>query len=70
MARTGPANRRDDGKPEEMLEAFTVLTDGDRRKTVHTQPRELPGDRGYGFPYPIELLLPFGIVSKLSPRKR
>ena len=68
MVRTGPANRRDDGKLEEMLEAFPVLTDGDWRKTVHTQPRELLGDRGYGFPYLIALLLLFGIISKLSPR--
>ena len=68
VVRTGPANQRDDGKLEEMLEAFPVLTDGDWRKTVYTQPRELLGDRGYGFPYLIALLLLFGIVSKLSPR--
>ena len=68
MVLTGPANQRDDGKLEEMLEAFPVLTDGDLRKTVHTQPRELLGDRGYGFPYLIALLLLFGIVSRLSPR--
>ena len=68
VVRTGPANQRDDGKLEEMPEAFPVLTDGDWRKTVYTQPRELLGDRGYGFPYLIALLLLFGIVSKLSPR--
>ena len=68
MVLTGPAKQRDDGKLEEMLEAFPVLTDGDLRKTVHTQPRELLGDRGYGFPYLIALLLLFGIVSRLSPR--
>ena len=68
MVLTGPANQRDDGKLEEMLEAFPVLTDGDLRKTVHTQPRELLGDRGYGFPYLIALLLLFGVISRLSPR--
>ena len=68
MVLTGPANQRDDGKLEEMLEAFPVLTDGDLRKTVHTQPRELSGDRGYGFPYLIALLLLFGVISRLSPR--
>ena len=68
VVRTGPVNQRDDGKLEEMLEAFPVLADGDWRKAVHTQPRELSGDRGYGFPYSIALLLLFGVISKLSPR--
>lgn len=65
---TGPANQRDDTKLEDLLEAFPVLTDGDEEKTVHVQPKELMGDRGYGFPYLIALVVMFGIDSKLSPR--
>lgn len=68
VVQTGPANRRDDGKLEDLLEAFPVLTDGDRERTVHVQPKELLGDRGYGFPYLIALVLLYGIVSRLSPR--
>jgi transposase len=68
VVRTGPANQRDDTKLEDLIEAFPVLTDGDEAKTVHTQPKELMGDRGYGFPYLIAIVLLYGIVSKLSPR--
>jgi transposase len=65
---TGPANQRDDGKLEDLLEAFPVLTDGDEARTVHVQPAVLLGDRGYGFLYLIALVLLYGIESKLSPR--
>lgn len=68
VVRTGPANQRDDTKLEDLLEAFPVLTDGDEAKTVHTQPRELMGDRGYGFPHLIAIVLLFGIVPRLSLR--
>ena len=68
VVRTGPANQRDDTKLEDLLEAFPVLTDGDRYGTVHVQPAGLLGDRGYGFPYLIAIVLLYGIVSKLSPR--
>ena len=68
MVQTGPANQRDDAKLEDLLEAFPVLTDGDRYGTVHVQPAVLLGDRGYGFGYLIEIVLLYGIVSKLSPR--
>jgi transposase len=64
---TGPANQRDDGKVEDLLEAFPVLTDG-RTKRVHVLPAVLLGDRGYGFAYLIALILMYGIVSRLSPR--
>ena len=67
VVQIGPANQRDDGKLEELLEAFPVLTDGDEDRTVHVQPAELLGDRGYGFPYLIAIVLLYGIVSKLSP---
>jgi hypothetical protein len=70
VVQTGPANQRDDGKLEDLLEAFPVLTDGDEARTVHVQPAELLGDRGYGFPYLIAIVLLYGIVSKLSPRGR
>jgi transposase len=65
---TGPANQRDDTKLEGLLEAFPALADGDEARTPHFQPKELMGDRGYGFPYLIAIVLMFGIVSKLSPR--
>ena len=68
VVRVGPANQRDDAKLEELLEAFPVLTDGDAARTVHVQPRALMGDRGYGFPYLIALVLLYGILSLLSPR--
>lgn len=68
VVQTGPANQRDDTKLEDLLEAFPVLTDGDRYGTVHVQPAVLLGDRGYGFPYLIAIVLLYGIVSKLSPR--
>jgi transposase len=70
VVQVGPANQRDDGKLEELLEAFPVLTDGNADHTVHVQPVELLGDRGYGFPYLIAIVLLYGIVSKLSPRGR
>jgi hypothetical protein len=68
VVQTGPANQRDDTKLEDLLEAFPVLTDGDQYGTVHVQPAVLLGDRGYGFPYLIALVLLYGIVSKLAPR--
>ncbi len=68
VVQTGPANQRDDTKLEELLEAFPVLADGDEAKTVHVQPAELMGDRGYGFPHLIAIVLMHGIVSRLSPR--
>jgi len=68
VVQTGPANQRDDGKLEDLLEAFPVLTDGDEARTVHVQPRALMGDRGYGFPYLIAIVLLYGIVSELAER--
>ena len=64
---TGPANQRDDAKLEDLLEAFPVLADG-RTKAVHVLPAVLMGDRGYGFPHLIALLLLYGIASLLAPR--
>ena len=67
VVQVGPANQRDDGKLEELIEAFPVLTDG-KTGEVHLQPRELMGDRGYGFEYLIAIVILYGIESKLSPR--
>jgi hypothetical protein len=67
VVQTGPANQRDDGKVEDLLEAFPVLRDSSTG-VVHVLPAALMGDRGYGFPYLIALLLLYGIVSLLSPR--
>jgi DDE family transposase len=68
VVQTGPANQRDDGKLEDLLEAFPVLSDGDEARTVHVLPKELLGDRGYGFAYLIAIVLLLGIASRLSPR--
>jgi transposase len=70
VVQTGPGNQRDDTKLEDLLEAFPVLADSDERRTVHHQPAALMGDRGYGFPHIIELVLMYGIVSLLAERGR
>src|SRR4051794_38695045 len=67
VVQIGPANQRDDGKLEDLLEAFPVLTDG-ITQVVHVLPPVLLGDRGYGIPYLIAIVLLYGIVSLLSPR--
>jgi hypothetical protein len=67
VVRTGPANQRDDGTVEDLLDAFPVLTDG-RTKVTHVLPPVLMGDRGYGFPYLIAVVMLYGIASVLSPR--
>jgi transposase len=68
VVQVGPANQRDDGKLEDLLEAFPVLTDSDEARTVHAQPARLMGDRGYGFPHLIAVVLLYGIVSELAER--
>jgi transposase len=67
VIQTGPANQRDDGKLEDLIEAWPVLTDGQTGE-VHWLPKVLMGDRGYGFAYLIAVVLLYGIVSLLSPR--
>jgi hypothetical protein len=67
VIQTGPANQRDDTKLEDLLEVFPVLTDGPTGE-MHLQPKALMGDRGYGFPYLIAIVVLYGIVSLLSPR--
>jgi len=67
VVQTGPANQRDDGKVEDLLEAFPVLRDGPTR-VVHVLPPALMGDRGYGFPHLIDLVVLYGVASQLSPR--
>jgi transposase len=67
VIQTGPANQRDDAKVEDLLAAFPVLSDG-KTGEMHLQPKTLMGDRGYGFPYLIAIVLLYGIMSHLSPR--
>jgi transposase len=69
VVQTGPANQRDDGKVEDLLEAFPVLRDG-RTGAVHVLPPALLGDRGYGFPHLIAVVVLYGIAALLSPRGR
>jgi transposase len=68
VVQVGPANQRDDGKLEDLLEAFPVLTDSDEARTVQVQPRRLLGDRGYGFPHLIEVVHLYGIAAQLAAR--
>jgi transposase len=70
VVQTSPANQRDDTKLEDLLEAFPVLADGDEARTVHYQPAVLMGDRGYGFPHIIEVVLMYGIDPLLAERGR
>ena len=67
VVQTGPANQRDDGKVEDLLEAFPVLSDS-RTRVVHVLPPALLGDRGYGFPHLIAVVVLYGIAPLLSPR--
>jgi hypothetical protein len=67
VVQTGPANQRDDGKVEDLLEGFPVLTDP-ATGAVPVLPPALLGDRGYGFAYLLALVLLYGMVSLLSPR--
>jgi Transposase DDE domain len=62
----GPANQRDEELVEPMLKRFPPLRgrDGKRRK----KPKVLQGDRGYGFPHIIKLLLRLVIGSLLAMR--
>ena len=64
VARTGPANRRDEQwLPCLLWWLWVVLGYGRRRR-----PAALQGDRGYGFPGSIALVLAWGIRSLLAPR--
>jgi transposase len=63
VVQTGPANRRDEQwLPCLLWWLWIALSYGRRR------PAALQGDRGYGFPWSIALVLAWGIRSLLSPR--
>jgi transposase len=64
VVQTGPANRRDEQwLPCLLWWLWIVLSYGRRRR-----PGALQGDRGYGFPGSIALVLAWGIRSLLAPR--
>jgi transposase len=64
VVRTGPANRRDEqALPGLLWWLWIVLAYGWRRR-----PAALQGDRGYGFPWSITLVLAWGIRSLLAVR--
>lgn len=62
----GPANQRDDQLVKPMLRQFPPLTNKDGKK--RTKPKALQGDRGYGFPHIIKMLVRMVIVSLLAVR--
>jgi len=64
VAQTGPANRRDEqALPGLLWWLWAVLSYGWR-----CRPAVLQGDRGYGFPWSITLVLAWGIRSLLAVR--
>ena len=63
---TGPANQRDEELVEPMLKQFPPLPD--RKGKVRRKPKVLQGDRGYGFPHIIKLLVRLVIGSLLAVR--
>ena len=66
LVHTTPANVRDDQPVEHMVKNLPTIA-GPRGRPRH-QPRALIGDRGYGFPWLIHLILTMGIVAMLAPR--
>jgi Transposase DDE domain len=62
----GPANQRDEELVEPMLKQFPTLPDRTGRK--RKKPKALQGDRGYGFPHIIKLLVRLVITSLLAVR--
>ena len=63
---TGPANQRDEELVEPMLKQFPPLRGRDGK--VRRKPKALQGDRGYGFPHIIRLLVRLVIASLLPVR--
>lgn len=63
---TGPANQRDEEMVAPMLDQFpeVINTQGKNQQ----QPKALQGDRGYGFPWIIAMLVTRMIRSLLAPR--
>ncbi len=63
---TTPANVRDEKPLQHMLETLPPVQ-GPRGRP-RRKPKELYGDRGYGFPHIINMIIAMRIVSKLAPR--
>jgi transposase len=63
---TGPANQRDEQLVKPMLKQLPLLPDGKGKRWK--KPRALQGDRGYGFPAIIKLLVQRMIGSLVDPR--
>lgn len=61
-----PANVRDDQPVAQMLKALPPIA-GPRGRP-RQKPRALVGDRGYGFPWLINLVTDLDITSMLAPR--
>ena len=66
MVQTGPANQRDEELVKPMLNRFPTIRD--REGKQHRKPRAIQGDRAYGFPWIIALVVQRLIVSLLAPR--
>jgi len=66
LVHTSPGNVRDDAPTVQMIKALPAIH-GPRGRP-RQKPQSLMGDRGYGFPYLIRLVLAMGICSLLAPR--
>jgi len=66
MVQTTPANVRDELPLMEMIRTLPAIK-GPRGRP-RRKPKALMGDRGYGFPWIIAVVLAMGITSLLAPR--
>ena len=66
LVHTTPANVRDDMPCVQMVESMPAIKQ--RRGRPRKKPRELIGDRGYGFAWIIAAIVLMRIVSLLCPR--
>ena len=62
----GPANQRDEELVAPMLKQFPTVPN--RRGEKRKKPKALQGDRGYGFPNIIKMVVRLLISSLLAPR--
>ena len=66
LIHTTPANVRDDMPAVQMVKSLPAVKQP--RGRPRRKPKQLLGDRGYGFPWTIAAIVLLGIVSLLCPR--